>query len=225
MVISHLHRFIFIKTVKTAGTSIEVFLSQYCGNEDILTPIFPPVEQHVPRNYQGRFNPVPGILAGRPKSTIRDFLSKTRFNSHMPATQVRMRIPRRLWNSYFKFCVERNPWNKTLSQYHMVNHRRGGDLSLNKYFSMGDFPINYPRYTDKKGRIIVDRILKYEDLDRQLSEVFELLNIPFSGSLGIRAKSEYREDRRPYWEVLSVEQRASIERIFIREINLHGYSF
>ena len=39
MIISHKHRFIFIKTRKTAGTSIEIFLSQFCDKDDILTPI------------------------------------------------------------------------------------------------------------------------------------------------------------------------------------------
>ncbi len=39
MIISHKHRFIFIKTRKTAGTSVEISLSRYCGSEDIITPI------------------------------------------------------------------------------------------------------------------------------------------------------------------------------------------
>lgn len=38
MIISHQHRFIFVKTLKTAGTSIEVFLSGLCGRDDVVTP-------------------------------------------------------------------------------------------------------------------------------------------------------------------------------------------
>src|SRR4030095_6484076 len=62
MILSHKHRFIFIKTAKTAGTSIEVFLSKHCGPDDVVTPVAPAVEGHQPRNYQGLINPFPEIL-------------------------------------------------------------------------------------------------------------------------------------------------------------------
>ena len=41
VIISHAHRFVFIKTRKTAGTSIEIELSKRCGPDDIITPILP----------------------------------------------------------------------------------------------------------------------------------------------------------------------------------------
>jgi hypothetical protein len=59
--------------------------------------------------------------------------------------------PSGIWNSYFKFCVERNPWDKVLSHYHMHAYRLGGALSLDQYFARGKFPINYPRYTTPSG--------------------------------------------------------------------------
>src|SRR5258706_13533067 len=39
MIISHVYKFIFIKTNKTAGTSIEIALSRFCGDDDVITPI------------------------------------------------------------------------------------------------------------------------------------------------------------------------------------------
>ena len=39
MIISHAHKFIFLKTKKTAGTSIELALSQLCGPDDVIPPI------------------------------------------------------------------------------------------------------------------------------------------------------------------------------------------
>ena len=134
MILSHKYRFLFVKTLKTAGTSIEVFLSQQCGPEDVVTPILPHVEPHRARNHEGFFN-------------------------HIPATAIRERVGPEVWRSYFKFCVERNPWDKTLSYYHMMNAREGGGLTFERFLERNDLPANYPTYTEPgdPGRIIVDR--------------------------------------------------------------------
>src|SRR5919106_3187962 len=92
MIISHKYKFIFIKTGKTAGTSIEVFLSQHCGADDVVTPIFPHVEPHKPRNFSGYFNPVRELYWSRGKGirkTFSDVIKKRRFYNHLPAIKVR----------------------------------------------------------------------------------------------------------------------------------------
>ena len=38
MIISHEHKFIFLKTKKTAGTAIEAALSELCGPSCVITP-------------------------------------------------------------------------------------------------------------------------------------------------------------------------------------------
>ena len=229
MILSYKYKFIFIKTAKTAGTSIEVFLSKHCGPQDIVTPIVPPVEGHQPRNYEGFINPIPEILEqpSRFFSTLRHTLMRhTKFYNHMPAREVKNRVPANVWSGYFKFCVERNPWDKVLSHYHMHNARAGGSLLLDEYLARGRFPINYFRYTDRSGKkLIVDRVVRYENLLAELSEVFAHLEIPFEGTLGIAAKFDYRTDRRPYREVFSDEQRLLIGKAFVNEIKLHGYRF
>ena len=229
MILSHKYRFIFIKTAKTAGTSIEVFLSRHCGPQDIVTPIAPPLEGHQPRNYEGFINPIAEILErpGRLFSVLHHTMtSGTKFYNHMPAREVKNRVPAKVWNRYFKFCVERNPWDKVLSHYHMHAARAGGALSLDEYLARGQFPINYFRYMDRSGeKLIVDRVVRYESLLAELREVFAYLNIPFDGTLGVAAKSDYRADRRPYQEVFKDEQRQLIEKAFAKEIELHRYRF
>ena len=229
MIISHKHKFIFIKTVKTAGTSLEVFLSQHCGPDDVLIPFAPPIEGHQPRNHEGSARSISEILRipFGPRSAWRCLLARhERFYNHMPAWLVRLRVPSAVWNSYFKFCVERNPWDKVLSHYHMHAYRAGGALSLDQYFTRAKFPINYPRYTDPSGsRIMVDRVVRYENLTNELAEVFARLNVPFEGDLGVRKKGHFRTDRTPYQSVLNPKQRQIVERVFAREIQLHGYRF
>jgi hypothetical protein len=107
----------------------------------------------------------------------------------------------------------------------MHSAREGGFLSLDEYLARGRFPINYFRYTDRSGKIIVDRILCYENLLTELGEVFSQLKIPFEGTLGVQAKSEYRTDRRPYQQVFNDQQRRIVEKVFAKEIELHGYRF
>jgi hypothetical protein len=80
----------------------------------------------------------------------------------------------------------------------MHAYRLGGALSLEQYFARAKFPINYPRYTDPSGsRIIIDRVVRYENLIDELSEIFARLNLPFEGDLGIRKKGHFRIDRTP----------------------------
>ena len=202
MIISHKYKFIFIKTRKTAGTSIEVYLSQYCDDTDVLTPIDPAVNGHTPRNWDGYFN-------------------------HIDALSVRKKIGLNIWNNYYKFCVERNPWDKTLSYYYMLNFRNAEGLSLEDYFMSADYCVDYPAYVDQqnKSQIIVDRVIQYDSLNEELGSVFQHLGIPFSGELNVNAKSECRTDRRCYKEVLSNEQAELISRAFSNEISLFDYSY
>jgi hypothetical protein len=228
MIVSHRYKFIFIKNAKTAGTSIEVFLSRHCGEEDVLTPIAPPVESHQPRNFSGYWNPWREILEQRglgAKKVIQQVLRRRKFYNHMPACLVRHRVPPRIWNSYFKFCVERNPWEKTLSHFEMVKSMAGGDLTLDDYFGRGKYCTNIDKYTDACGSLLVDEVIRYENLSAELQRVFNRLGVPFDGSLGVNAKSEYRKERRPYQEVLTAEQADRVRRIYAREIEMHGYAF
>lgn len=230
MVISHRYKFIFIKTRKTAGTSIEVFLSGLCGEDDVLTPVYPVEEGHRPRNHNGYFNPIPGLVAHRGaelKGTLRDFVKRRRFYNHLPASVVRERIPQRIWTTYFKFCVERHPWTKTQSHYRMLNARSGGRLTFADYLSQANFCFNYPLYTDGPHyrRINVDRVVKYENLAAELTDIFHHLGLPFGGSLDVRAKSGLRGGPRFAQESFTDEHRKIIQRAFSKEIELHGYSF
>ena len=228
MIISHRYRFIFLKTVKTAGTSIEVMLSRHCDERDVVTPIYPHVEPHVPRNYSGVWNPLPELVQngvrGAPR-LLKDLVKRNKFYNHIRGRDLRHRISTTTWNEYFKFCVERNPWDKTLSHYHMIRDRLGGNLTLDAYLARGEFCTDLDKYTDRDGRVIVDEVILYEQLVDALGAILPRLGIPFDGTLGVTAKAEHRKDKRPYREILTRAQGDIVARAFAREIAMYGYEF
>ena len=226
MIISHRHKFIFLKTVKTGGTSVEIALSRYCGAEDVVTPISPedePIRREmgiVPRNY----------LAPRAAYDFADYYrllmqseEKKLYWNHITAGEIRERIGDEIWNSYFKFTVERNPWDKTVSDYYW-RASRGGPQSFRAYFRKyrGRFKhFNFPRYSIE-GHPAVDAIIRYEHLIDDLTSALQRVGIAFDGSLP-RAKGTSRKDRRHYSELLTPVQQQTIAEHFRPEIELLGY--
>lgn len=181
MIVSHKYEFIFIKTAKTAGTSIEVDLNKVLGETDIATPIYPAVEGHKAQNYVVKNN----------------ILGSIECRNHMSAREVKKVVGKSIWDEYFKFCVEREPVSKVISHYSMLvrsphHNQKTKNLSFDDYINMRKFPIDTLKYTDKNGLLIVDRILKYEDLDKELTAVASQLH--FNMEFSTRAKSGFRLD-------------------------------
>ena len=247
MIISYKYKFIFIKTARTAGTSIEVYLSKYCGPKDILTPFSLLEIDHIPRNYKGFFNPIPEIIKisqtnnkkklKEIKKTIKDFLAKKKFEHHTPAWLVKERISGKIWKNYFKFCVERNPWDKVVSGWNWYNFKYSKKISFDEYLifckkrilaqirGVGVCPFNIVNYTDPlSGKVIVDKIIRYEELEKQLAIIFNNLGIPINDLLKEHCKSGLRNDN-CYQNIYSNKQRLLVEELFRKEIDLHGYIF
>lgn len=231
MIISHKYRFIFIKTKKVAGTSLEAYLSEVCGDEDVFTPVTPPVAGHRPRNYRGRWNPLSEVLEKRGRGiryTARQMLRGVKFYNHIPASVVRTRVPAQVWDNYYKFTIERNPWDKVLSHYYMYLSRNNCSVSLGEYLREIEgwrSCYNYPLYHDTKGRLLVDQVLSYESLNAELAALFSKLGVPFSGELGVKAKAGYRPKNSDYNGVYSEADRDFVAEAFADEISLHGYSY
>lgn len=229
MIISHKHKFIFIKTRKTAGTSIELALSSICGPNDILTSLYEE-DENVRKKLGLRSKQ--NVAIPFSKYTRIDWLKfmlklKRRFfYTHMPAEEIKQYVGDDVWNSYYKFCFERNPYDKVISFYHWHKKKKPGDSILN-FLKSGEMKIirGVELYTIDRI-VVVDDIYSFEDLQGGLNQISENLKLEKPITLPkYKAKSKYRTDKRHYSEILSKDERELIEFMFAREFNLLDYKF
>ena len=235
MIVSHKHKLIFIKTQKTAGTSMEVALSGICGPEDIITPVQSWIEGERtelagrgPQNYRLDHALVPKRplikrLMGRPE---RHYHPSIGFYDHMPAWRVKAYLGDDIWSSYFKFAFERNPWDRQVSWYrYKTKSKSDSDRPTFDQF-LGDrrraFVDNYDLYSID-GKVAVDFLGRYESVAEDFAEalrqagVHEPLALP-EVNVSTGGVGDYRTH-------YSEASRVCVAQWYAREIALLGYEF
>ena len=220
MVISHKYKFIYIRVRKTASSSMQVALSRICGPLDIISKL-DGIEEH--------------------KSGIKNKNNwcyipsrKPVFYNHIPAFRIKEMISHmnpNIWNNYFKFCFERNPWDKAISTFWWnrpeakVTERE----KLNEFIMHPMFPTfsDWRLYTDeKKEKVIVDKVFKYEEMNESFRYLEKLLNIPEKITMPEkRYKGGVRKTYHNYKEVLTKKERERIGKVFHKEIMEFGYDY
>jgi hypothetical protein len=186
MIISHTNKFIFIKSEKTGGSSVETALE--------------------------------------PSLTFSDVYHK---NGHEIPAQILQKYGSKIFNNYFKFSIVRNPFDKMVSHYFWQRY-----LQPERYDSFHDFVkefyynkiISNWKYFSINNNVVIDRILKYEDLQKDLHSISSNISIDIDIS-GIFEKSGYRPPDVPYQEYYSDTIKEMVEELCIQEISLFNYSF
>jgi len=230
MIISNDYKFIFVKTMKTAGTSIEIALSRFCGPSDIITPISREDEKiRSSLSYRGPQN----YLTPFSDSTFREWIKfllkgerKKRFYNHISAKKINQYIGQTVWDSYYKFCFVRNPWDRLISQYYW-RYKSEPRPTITEFLAS-----NKPLQLKRLGydlymindQVAVDKICRFENLSEELVTIRTRLGIPEKLELP-RAKSRFRKDKRNYREILNEAEQVKIAELFSDEINLLGYQF
>jgi hypothetical protein len=219
MIVSHRHKFIFVHLGRTGGRSLTEALARHCGPRDIVT---------------WTSGKVPGQNARG-------------FGRHDSAREIRAKVGERVWNEYFKFTFERNPWEKIVSRYWAYASGSGGKaykriwqrafgqpLSFPAWFRMKVWqgrllglghirlPAQFRDYTDR-GRIIVDFVGRVENRSAHVELLSERLGIEIHDDLC--HGSEFHHERKPYTELFDPWMQRIVERVFSRDLALLGYRF
>lgn len=239
MIISHSRKFIFVKTMKTAGTSMEIALSRYCGSGDVLSPLI--AEEEVLRREVAaigaqNFERPPAECSRRER--LRYLLRRRlpmKYGEHMPAWQIRRMVGEEVWGSYFKFAAVRDPFDRCVSRY-FYTRKYFDDTGAPEIWDRGSFDQflryhpeqineNWKMYTEH-DRVTLDFLVRYEHLEEDLAVVSRKIGL--EGNLhedmqSIRAKGDYRPRGADGAPRLDERQRQLIALMCAKEIELFGY--
>lgn len=156
------------------------------------------------------------------------------FPMHVSARWARMKLPAKVFNSYRKFAVVRNPYDRAVSRYHHLCQRK--DHHLYERISRLSFkgflhymaerrhiknPTQLSYLADAQGNPLVDKILRFETL----SEDFAAL----CGDLGVQDWVELPRknvsNHKPYWEYYTDDEtRQLAQDLFAADFEAFGYS-
>lgn len=233
MIISHTHKFIFIKSFKTAGTSVEAALSNYCSGNDVVTPL---------NDY--RHNRDENDKFIHQSMNAEEFIQLKLPNlQHVDALTIKNRVPPEVWDSYFKFSIVRNPWDRVVSFFFWAK-RRDPALSPRKrfynylgvpfdelvqlkklfseYVKSADWLDNDSFYTID-DQFCVDYVIRYERLVEDFNEVCKRLGLP---DITLpRLKTGIRQQRYHYSDFFDEESKAIVSERHKNDIRLFSYDF
>jgi hypothetical protein len=247
MILSYSKRFLFIKTRKTGGTSVEVVLSHICGDSDIITPMTPIDERlrlegarpcqnfsakpEVERDYVIRLRDDPEL-----RKLPKEVKEAQIFYNHMTISEVLERAefePK----DYFKFTVERHPYEKAVSfanfnlRYSAYTAGRPMTVELSEIPPAIDSLIasgkligkirNYDLYT-VGGNVAVDQIIRYECLGQDLEAIARKLGVEGEISLP-KTKVGARDRNVPAADILDAHQKKWIADVCKEEFDLMAY--
>ena len=231
MIISHTHRFIFIKTNKTAGTNIEIAQASICGEKDVITPFRAENEEfragRGPQNYRIEHalkpkRPLWRKLLGRPE---RYWHPSTGFYEHMPAWRVRDYVGEDIWRSYTKFAFDRNPWDRQVSWYLYKTKSKKPRPSFERFMRSRYADIRNHELYMLDQELAMDFLGRYESLEEDLNKVLAIAGVETAISVPTVNVTPRKDNSRNYRSYYTPQLRDMVAKWYAPEITLLDYTY
>lgn len=248
-IVSHKHKFIFLKTMKTAGTSVEMALAQDLGEEDTFASgqIVHDAGYSMRHNAKTKIHQFhPEDLAGVVKGFMDDRFNRKLgwgpgrwkrpryLRQHASASEVRRFVGGERWLDYWKVCFERNPWDRMLSYYFFRKKAHGFDTPFEEWLSIGltgserekrmlfAQDIRNDKIYVNDGIIAVDHVFRYEDIDNAFGDILNRLGLEEKklGKHNVGARPERR-----LHEFYTPELQKLVSKELALEVRAGNYSF
>lgn len=215
MLISHRYKFIYTKTAKTAGTSVESYFERFCmaDNEWQFS--------HAREEYESEH----GIIGYRGMNA-----AGKKWYNHMPAVEIRNKVGANVWNSYFKFCVVRNPFDKLVSGFYFNNKNLNTDVvpdserikAFREWIRSGGAVLDRDKYLIE-GKVCVDDFIRYEDLHNGMKKICDQLGVTFDPALLPKLKSGIRSNSIAVRDYYDDDTIAMVNEAYALELDLFRY--
>ena len=231
MMISHAHRFVFVKPRKTAGTSVELALSPFLKSGDLATAIEPEEE------------PLRRMAEGVRIGVIHE--GRQRLRDHSPLSKLWQAMPETRGYRVVTMC--RNPWDRAVSQF-FWSHRRtdmrerpfGEQRRAFNAWTQAWGPKTWldPFYGRKRQRALdasqlywvggkcrAAYCIRFEQLAEDTAALGDWLRLGGRPEVAEKAKSGIRPEDGAWTRYFDEATRALVAKECAREIAMFGYDF
>ena len=124
------------------------------------------------------------------------------------------------WGKYFKFGTIRNPWARAVSQFfYHKEQKEFPEWILSESEKLHHLHSNF-FFLSKEKEMLMDKIIKVEDLETEMAKVCDVLNIPMKP---IGVINSTRHDH--YVKYYTKETIQKIEELFQFDIEIGNYKF
>ena len=230
MIIDSSKKFIFIKTKKTASTSIEIALSSLCSEDAVVTAIKPEDEAIRTRfNISSARNYRCGESQFLPSKEVAQKFARRGFYNHMSAWDVK-RILKAQFEEYLKISIVRNPWDRVVSHYYWGIKDKGVNApSFKDYLRGTPENINCNErllFHPSKDKLLVDYVIKFENIEQDVKKIQKKLNVDedlFSIIQNSSSKTNVRPKRTNPYELYCDYTSSLVEMLCEKEIEYFDY--
>jgi len=206
MIISELHKFIFVAIPKTGTHSVRRALREHMGPQDLeQVGLF--VQRQLPIPELARIG-----------------------HGHISLAQLRPYLKPEEFESFFKFAFVRNPFDRFVSYASFITREVGhfdrDPQNVMRYF-IANPPMDHilfrPQHelvTDGKGELLTDYVGRVEQMQESYDTVAAKIGIPTAVLDKVNASK--RLDYRQYYDQALID---GVAKLYARDLELFGYEF
>jgi len=207
MIVSALHKFIFVAIPKTGTHSVRQALREHMGPHDL---------EQVGLFVQKRF-PIPELAQLQ--------------HGHLSLQQIRPYMRPQEWDNFFKFAFVRNPFDRFIS-YCAFRTRDQGSFDSDPQKVMRHYLFEAPPHdhllfqpqhqfvTGPDGELLSDYVGRVERMQESYDDIAGRIGIPSSPLEKVNATE--RRDYREYYDQQLID---GVAQLYARDLELFGYQF